>query len=561
MMKGAAVPEFRLTFSAVVASPVPMARWAFLSLVLLSMFGMAAWNPCLAAEKAFEVTPKWIRPGPDAVVRVNLGGKLDVIKKNKLFLRLTLPNNTVKDFALDREQVRRGVAEARISDHMRRGTYKSELVDEDGKVLARGPEDIRVRGTEKPSIAAVMPGVCYPSEGRFDFELVGNDFAQYKAEELDVWINDAKVLFEKRLNDKKGGMSETACDGKYPCLIWNWRTLRIYGLSLDRQSFLDNVSVHRPFVVSVEGDQEISEPKRLVLSCVQYYWPRLGAFGILSLFIGTVYFFSRERVEHYRRSHRNSGTLTFLLIDNQTNTYSLSKFQLILWAAAAIVAYSYLALSQSLVQGNWALPRVPDGLPTLLGLSATTTAVAVGATGFRGSKGAGPIHPGIGDFLTTGGVFAPERLQFFLWTILGVAGFVAGTLVQDPATVTKMPEIPENFNQLMGASSIGYLAGKFARKPGPVIKDFDCEPKRFAVDRPPNEIRIIGENLSPRAEVRIYGHPLPADRVKPAERPPEGKEFVSELIVIPKEAERQVAGAAVIRVINPDGQSAESNGT
>jgi hypothetical protein len=438
---------------------------------------------------------------------------------------------------------------------MRRGTYKAELVSEGGKVVARGPEDIKVRASEKPSIAMILPSVSYPKERGFDFEIIGNNFSYYQAKELEVRINDVPVKFKKRLDDKQGEMSEDRCEGNWPCLIWNWRTLRIFGLPLSS----DDQSFHRPLKISVEGDQDISDQKLLVVSLVERKTPTVISFMVLGVVVALVHFFFRPKGGHSRAENGNCTTLTYMFIDPQSNTYSLSKLQLILWSAAAILAYTYLVASQSLVQGNWVLPKVPEGLPMLLGLSATTTALAVGATGFRGSKGAGPVHPGLADFISTGGVFAPERLQFFLWTILGTIGFIAGTLAQDPGTVTKMAEIPENFNQLMGASSLGYLAGKFARKPGPVIKHLDPPPPYpSAKGALPKEIRIVGENLSPRAEVRLNGVLLPPDQVVPDPNPPpESKEFVSTLIVTPKKAESAVHGVALMKVTNPDGQSAE----
>lgn len=537
--------------SAVVEPRDRLARWLPVCFVLLPLLGLAVARPCLAAENSFDLIPKWVRPGPDTSVSVKFTDGIGEIKKNKGFLRLTLPRHVVKDMPLDNEQMGRGLAEVKIPGPMRRGTYKTELVSEGGKVVARGPEDFKVRASEKPSIASILPSVCYPTDRGFDFEIIGDDFSQYQAKELEVRMNDVPIRFKKRMDDRKGDMSADQCGGDWPCLIWNWRTLRIFGLSLSS----DNQSFHRPLKISVEGDDEFSDQKLLVLSRVKRNTPIAIASVVLGVLVALVYFICRRRVGHSWGNNRNYATLTYLLIDPQTNTYSLSKLQLILWTAAAIMAYSYLVVSQSLVQGNWVLPKVPEGLPMLLGLSATTTALAVGATEFRGSKGAGPVHPGLADFITTGGVFAPERLQFFLWTILGTIGFVAGTLAQDPGTVTRMAEIPESFNPLMGASSLGYLAGKFARKPGPVIKHMDPYPSATAL---PKEIRIDGENLSPRATVRLYGALLPADQLKPVpDPPPEGKEFVSTLIVTPKDVESAVPGAAAVKVTNPDGQSAQ----
>jgi hypothetical protein len=150
-------------------------------------------------------------------------------------------------------------------------------------------------------------------------------------------------------------------------------------------------------------------------------------------------------------------------------------------------------------------------------------------------------------------VFAPERLQFFVWTILGAITFVVATLAQDPGTASEMANIPDTFNQLMGASSLGYLAGKFARKPGPVIKSVEV-----AVQS--GEIRIVGENLSPRAQVMLNGV-LMSCQIIPAPGQAEDAEFFSELLLVPGNAVSEIHEVAQVKIKNPDGQLAEWSDT
>jgi hypothetical protein len=418
-------------------------------------------------------------------------------------------------------------------------------------VLATGLDTITVAAFEKPLITHIMPNVAYPTEDRFDFEVVGDNFSQFTASEMIVRINDIPVKIAKFL---KGGkdVDVNSCGNERPCLISRWRTLQVFGLSLDKQPF------SRPLELSIEVDKLISDPHPVVLSCIQRYTPVVIAFTVLGITAVIVYCLCRRKVGRHSTDDPTFTTLKYMLIDPQTNTYSLAKFQVLIWSAAAILAYSYISASQFLVQWKWMLPKVPDGLPMLLGLSATTTVLSIGATELRGSKGAGPVAPGIGDFIATGEVFAPERLQFFVWTILGAIGFVAATLAQDPGTVTKMAEIPENFNSLMGASSLGYLAGKFIRKPGPIIKSLDPGPPYSA---PPLDltkgIRIIGENLSPKARIKLNNMTLDTDQITVPEKSKD-MEFVPELIVNPTTAQLNPAapGIVFLKVINPDGQCA-----
>jgi hypothetical protein len=466
-------------------------------------------------------------------------------------MSLRLSGPTIKDLAV--EEVRRNVGWITVPA-MRRGRYETELIDEAGKSIGFGPE-FKVASSEPPSINEILPRVSYAKEGKYDFEIKGENLgSKDNINNIIVRINGIPIDFKRRLAEEQS--SPMSDGGDVPYLIWNWRNLRVCGFSLDTQS------LHRPLSISIEVDQLSSkENPKLTLSSVQRYTPKLIALGVLGFFIVLVYLFSRQNAARYKANDRTYPTLAYLIIDPETNTYSLSMFQLILWSAATVLAYAYLAASQFLVQSTWVLPNVPEGLPTMLGISAGTVAVAVGTSDARGTKGAGPVNPGFGDLIMTGGVFAPERLQFFLWTVLGVFGFISATLSQDPGTVNEMAKIPDNFLPLMGVSSLGYLAGKAIRKPGPVITELDPKlPSTSpAPGSTPTSIRVIGAHLSPRAQVRLYGEILPSEDVKPAAQQPQGAEFVSEceLVLTPKSVKPNVSGAVRVKVTNPDGQSAE----
>ncbi len=122
-----------------------------------------------------------------------------------------------------------------------------------------------------------------------------------------------------------------------------------------------------------------------------------------------------------------------------------------------------------MIQGSVAFPDIPAGLPGILLASAGTTVLAAGISNSKGNKGAGEIHPSLADFIAAGGVVAAERLQFVVWTIVGVVTFVRLVFLSDPSTIDGLPQIPTGFLQLMGISSAGYLGGKLARKAGPTI--------------------------------------------------------------------------------------------
>lgn len=167
--------------------------------------------------------------------------------------------------------------------------------------------------------------------------------------------------------------------------------------------------------------------------------------------------------------------LRLLFLDPQTDSYSLSKLQFYLWTVAALFSYAYLFISHVMIQKTvW--PDVPPNLPGVIAIAAGTTVSSLLVTSAKGSIGAGSVEPNFADFITSGGVVAPDRVQMLLWTLFGVGAFVVSTLKQSPVEISSLPTVPDNFMYLMGLSSAGYLGGKLARKAGPVINEISISP-------------------------------------------------------------------------------------
>jgi hypothetical protein len=155
------------------------------------------------------------------------------------------------------------------------------------------------------------------------------------------------------------------------------------------------------------------------------------------------------------------------------------------------------------LQGHFDFAPVPDNLPSTLLISAATGTIGLGLNGSK-PKGAGSVQPSFADFITTGGIVAPERLQFLVWTILGVFTFLFLIISSDPASITALPDIPDKFLQLMGISSTGYLGGRLARKAGPVIDDILASISSLSLE-------IHGGNLHKDASFQIDGQDVTLD--------------------------------------------------
>jgi hypothetical protein len=199
---------------------------------------------------------------------------------------------------------------------------------------------------------------------------------------------------------------------------------------------------------------------------------------------------------------RNSW-LSAMFLDKETATYSLSTFQFYIWTAVSVMAYFYLAASRSIVQGVWEFIDIPKNLPGIVFISATTGAIAHFVTTQRGPKGAGEEHPSLADFVSSGGVISAERVQFFIWTIIGALVFLWLSVTQDPVSIQGLPTVPQGFLELMGISSFGYLAGKVARRPGPVINDISIGETGPIQKGQALTLTVRGRILSKEADFKI----------------------------------------------------------
>ena len=124
-----------------------------------------------------------------------------------------------------------------------------------------------------------------------------------------------------------------------------------------------------PINVRVRAGDTLSNPTKLVLA-------RVSATGVL---IATVALFGALAYTIYRLVARGmKGTMIHgvrysplhaFFLDGQTQTYSLSKFQLFAFSFAFIFGYLYVLLCRWLVQWQFVLPDVPANLAAMLAIS------------------------------------------------------------------------------------------------------------------------------------------------------------------------------------------------
>jgi hypothetical protein len=421
------------------------------------------------------------------------------------------------------------------------GRYTVRIVINEKTVLPV-PGELRVAGSPQatPVITGISTPVYPPEEGGslYSFSILGDHFGN----ERDTSVEIAQRTIKAEATDCSGSAQK-------PCIKVSPRMIDVYGFTPRR--------FEGPVKVSVLVGNLRSEAKEITFSHYSVRSVRFLAFLGTALIGLLVYFLVRRGVGRYQIGHQHYNVFSIFIIDKDTHSYSLSKLQLLLWTFTSVFTYIYFYLSRVLIQWSGEFPDVPPGLPTLLGLSAGTTVVAAGLTAARGPKGAGPLSPTPADFISSGGVVVAERFQFFVWTIVGILSFIGLVLNSDPAHLSTLPTIPDNFLMLMGVSSAGYLAGKAVRRPGPVISRANVSGTSQQL-----MLKVDGLNIEEKATIRIDKkeyHPTPDQNNRKAQEG-DGKFYTHLEWTIPWESGFD-APTHQLEIVNDDGQVATKDFT
>lgn len=430
------------------------------------------------------------------------------------------------------------------------------------------PGDVRVLSDDqaKVTIDSISPVTVYPTgtNNTYDFEISGDNLGKAPGDNIVEVVGRGPQTAGSPEECKQYASNQAY---KKMCLSYDpgmeGRKLKVIGFNAG--------AYEGPVNIRLRVGNNVSDPKPVTLSHLPEFGVRALAI-VASLVFAVIVLAMVWKGIKLAKSSESGGVLDWFFIDRQTNSYSLSKCQLIAWTAVAIFGYVYVLLCRTLIQWDFHFPPIPNGWPTLLGVSAATTVAAVGITVNRGSKGAGLIEPSFADFISSGGMVTGDRFQFFVWTLVGFLGFLLLVLLADPSTLKEVPDVPQGFLYLMGISAAGYLGGKVVRLPGPVIQQLLVSATALTRDAQGQEqpveltIDLKGENLSTDAAVKIDGVQLrPKDEFtiedlqppKPQNAPADPS-FRAEVNVVLKNAAKYVQGQKQYELtfINTDGQMA-----
>jgi hypothetical protein len=444
--------------------------------------------------------------------------------------------------------------------------------------LAVGDKEIQVPGELRvqPDVPALVQlDAIYPQtgyrdslRGKFNFELAGTNLAARPEDNVIEIVDQGPVT----VGADACAAARKANGYDQPCLdslenVAGMETYKLRAIGFQPGPYQGPIQVR---VRVGKGSKNLSKALPMTFSAVSQAGI-LGTAAVVFAFLVAVFFWLMKRgVGKDTIDGQEFGPWAALFLDRETNSYSLSKFQVLAWTAVAVYAYVYLFLCRTLVQWDFSFPSVSQNLPALFFVSAGTTVAAVGITKSIGSKGAGPTRPSVADFICTGGLVAGDRLQFFVWTIVGCLGFVYLVIRNDPSKFRELPNVPDTFLYLMGVSSAAYLGGKIVRKPGAVIKALSIAkvtaggnlpqeysaPANVTVNLPVLTINLKGENLDPKATIKVDDQVLRGDMYWTNGQPDPQTGFCAELNVSLNAAATYIDGVHTLTLINTDGQAA-----
>ena len=398
-------------------------------------------------------------------------------------------------------------------------------------------------GKQAPKIVAVSPLLSYPEKEIYGFTVLGEGFSAKKG-------TDNGLVVANRGEIPICWLDDPNCQPNDPKLVYGKvvsdREIRFSGIPQKHQGLNG---------IQIRVGQEHSNTFDITLSRVSRSTPIAISLIVFFALAFLIFIVLKRALKVRDIAGRKYNVLQSLLLDKETDTYSLSRFQFYVWTTAAILGYLYLILSRSLVQWKLEFVDIPSGLPGIILVSASTTILAQSITNSKGPKGTGDIHPTIADLVTTGGLAVPERFQFFLWTVVGALVFLFLVFASDPGTIKDLPTIPTGFLEIMGVSSLGYLGGKLARKAGPVIDEIVARTSSL-------ELELHGRNLSKDASFQIGTTDIPLAMVeggKPKIVEADSDVNMAKVLLlkikdpVPPE---WLADNSKLTIINPDGQTA-----
>ncbi|HMV42207.1 MAG TPA: hypothetical protein PK079_01930 [Leptospiraceae bacterium] len=192
--------------------------------------------------------------------------------------------------------------------------------------------------------------------------------------------------------------------------------------------------------------------------------------------------------------------IPYVLLDKNTNTYSLSRFQAFTWTVVLTGSYFYIAIAFGILLQNG---RIPDFNPSLVGLMSISYAGFI-ASHFLNKKNPknaiSDTPPALSDLFMENGVIDITRLQLLLFTVVAVIVYLYNLYLSN--TLNGLPDIPATLHGLLMSSQGGYIGGKIF---GEKIAVNRILPRKISSSDKKIDLHLIGAGFIEGMKVVIEG--------------------------------------------------------
>ena len=299
------------------------------------------------------------------------------------------------------------------------------------------PGEVRI-GRPEPKLESAYPTTAYRDDtGGFTFALNGQNLPKEPAELAVVVDGLGNILSASAAAVGAKACAERGKGDPLPCVSIDdpGRRIVVRGYSPQARAY------QGPINVRVRAGDTLSNPTKLVLARMSAAGVLIATVALFGVMAYTIYYLVARGMKGTTIHGVRYSPLHAFFLDGQTQTYSLSKFQLFAFSFAFIFGYLYVLLCRWLVQWLFVLPDVPANLAAMLAISGGTTLIAAGATQTRGSKGSGEQYPSVADFVSVGGQVVPERFQYFVWTLIACSRLPRAVGIQRSRRGRRVPDL------------------------------------------------------------------------------------------------------------------------
>lgn len=229
-----------------------------------------------------------------------------------------------------------------------------------------------------------------------------------------------------------------------------------------------------------------------------------------------------------------------ILLDVETNTYSLSRFQAFAWTIVLLGSYFYIAICTGLVLRDGI---IPDFNPSLIGL------MSISYTGLISSHFLGKKNPKneitdqppeLSNLFSSGGIVDISRLQLLFFTLVAIAVYIYNLAIDN--TLNGLPDIPPTLHGLLLTSQGSYIGGKLFGDKIAVNRIF---PNIFSLTDKEVEFNMVGGGFVDGIKVMLEG----------SDKPPVTAVFSSPSSISCKLHTDEIPGLKNLILIPPSGTS------